>query len=126
MIVFCPRFAGEVRPKGGKGALPMLSSLNQRAALQAKTLMPDGGGGYSENWQTFALIWIGIVPLTPSERFGPDRLETKARHRLRLRRRNDLAVGQRVVVGDRRFAVLGLVDEGPPSPLITLLCEELP
>ena len=104
----------------------MLSSLNQRAALQANTLTPDGGGGYNDAWQTFALVWIGIVPLTPMERFGPDRLEAKARHRLRLRRRNELAVGQRGVVGERRFAVLGFVDEGPPSPLITLLCEELP
>jgi head-tail adaptor len=104
----------------------VFSSLKQRATLQANTLLPDGGGGYTDNWQAFAQVWVKITALAPSERFGPDRLEAKARHRLSLRRRSDLAVGQRVVVGPRHFQVHGLEDDGPQASFVTLWCEELP
>ncbi|MDR3527229.1 MAG: phage head closure protein [Rhizomicrobium sp.] len=106
--------------------MTLFSSLNQRALLQANTLQDDGGGGYTDNWQAFAAVWVKLTPLAPAERFGPDRLEAKARHRILLRRRNDLAVGQRVVVGPRVFAVHGIADEGPRAAFITLWCEELP
>lgn len=104
----------------------MFSSLNQRATLQVHTLLPDGGGGYTDAWQSFAAVWVKITALPPSERFAADRLEPKARHRITLRRRNDLAVGQRIVVGPRRFQVHGLEDDGPRAAFITLICEELP
>jgi len=104
----------------------MFSSLNQRASLEANTLLPDGGGGYSDHWQSFASVWVKVTALEPPERFGPDRLEAKARHRIILRRRSDLAIGQRVVVGPRSFKVHGLQDNGPRTAFVALLCEELP
>jgi len=106
--------------------MTLFSSLNQRAVLQANTLLADGGGGYTDNWQSFASVWVKITPIAPTERFGPDRLEAKARHRILLRRRNDLAVGQRLVVGPRLFKVHGIQDDGPRQAFITLWCEELP
>jgi len=104
----------------------MFSSLDQRAALQAKTLQPDGGGGYAESWQTFATVWVSVAPLGAGDVFGPDALESRARHRVTLRRRDDVAAGQRVGLGARTFKVHAVLDEGPRAPLMTLLCEELP
>lgn len=104
----------------------MLSSLNQRAALQANVLTPDGGGGYSAMWQTFALVWVKLTPAGAGDSFGPDARESRARYRITLRRRWDLAVGQRLAIEARSFAVHGLIDEGPQEPFVTLLCEELP
>ena len=104
----------------------MIGELNQRALLQAKVLTPDGGGGYAESWQSFASAWVSVLPLGANDNFGPDALEARARHRVTLRRRGDLAAGQRVVIGARCFKVHALLDEGPRAPLLTLLCEELP
>ena len=104
----------------------MFSSLNQRATLQVRTLQPDGGGGYSESWQSLAQAWVKITALAPTERRIADRLEPKARHRILLRRRSDLAIGQRVIVGARTFHVHGIEDDGPRAPFVTLFCEELP
>lgn len=106
--------------------MTMLSALNQRAQLQANTLQSDGGGGYCDAWQTFAMVWVKIAPLTPSERYGPGRLEAKGRHAITLRRRSDLAAGQIVAASARRFKVLGIEDSGPQASFVTLLCEELP
>ncbi|MDE2182886.1 MAG: head-tail adaptor protein [Alphaproteobacteria bacterium] len=104
----------------------MLGSLDQRAALEALTLTPDCGGGYSDAWQTFAVVWVSLHPVAANDAFGPDTAESRARYRILLRRRADVAPGQRVVIGARCFAVRAILDEGPRAPLMTLLCEDVP
>ncbi len=104
----------------------MLSTLTQRASLLARTLTPDGGGGYSESWQSFAFVWIALDPRDATDNVGAERLESRVRHRIVMRRRADLAAGQRVAVGARLFRVHAVIDEGPRAPAIALLAEELP
>lgn len=104
----------------------MLSQLNQRAALQAQVLNPDGGGGFTAAWQTLALIWVKITPVSARDAFGPDAVESRIRHRISLRRRDDVAAGQRLVVGNRSFRIHAVLDAEPHAALINLLCEELP
>ena len=104
----------------------MIGSLNQRALLLANTLTPDGGGGFSDNWEAFAFVWVAVEPLSGSDAFGPDRLEARVRHKLTLRRRPGIAAGQRAQIGERLFRIHTVLDEGPQNALMTLLCEELP
>jgi SPP1 family predicted phage head-tail adaptor len=104
----------------------MLSTLTQRARLLARVLTPDGGGGFGESWSMFATVWIALTPLAATDTLGAAHLESRVRHRITLRRRGDLAAGQRVAVGQRTFRVHGVVDEGPRAAFITLQCEELP
>ena len=103
----------------------MLSTLNQRATLLARTLTPDGGGGFSESWDSFAGVWIALSPLGAADSVGAAHLESRVRHRIVLRRRADLAAGQRVAVGARSFRVHAVLDDGPRASTVTLLCEEL-
>jgi SPP1 family predicted phage head-tail adaptor len=104
----------------------VIGALNQRAQLLANTLTPDGGGGFSDDWEAFASVWITLAPLGGSDAFGPDRLEARVRHKIVLRRRTDVAAGMRVGVGMRTFRIHTVIDEGPGAALMTLLCEELP
>jgi SPP1 family predicted phage head-tail adaptor len=103
-----------------------IGNLNQRASLLASTLVPDGGGGFTDHWEVFATVWASVEPIGGSDTFGPDRLEARVRHRLTLRRRGDVAAGQRAQVGARLFRIHTVLDEGPQAALMTLLCEELP
>jgi len=103
-----------------------IGSLNQRALLLANTLTPDGGGGFSDNWEAFASVWVAVEPIGGTDAFGPDRLEARVRHKLTLRRRTDMAAGQRAQIGARLFRIHTVIDEGPQAALMTLLCEELP
>lgn len=104
----------------------MLGSLNQRATVRAQTLTPDGGGGYSESWDVVATVWARLEPVAGADRYTSDKLESRVRHKITLRRSNAFAAGQRVEIGARIFAVRALLDDGLQSPFITLLCEELP
>ena len=104
----------------------MLSTLTQRAMLLACTLTPDGGGGFTQSWDEFASVWIALEPLGATDTVAADHLQSRVRHRIVLRRRSDLAAGQRVQVGSRLFRVHAVLDEGPRAAAVTLLCEELP
>ncbi len=104
----------------------MLSKLKQRATLQSRTLTPDGGGGFIETWQTTGQAWVEIVPLGATERFGPDALETRIRHRLTLRARDDVVAGMRLATATRTFAIRAVLAREAANPVLTLLCEELP
>ena len=104
----------------------MLSTLTQRATLLARTLTPDGGGGFSESWTAFAQAWIALKPLAASDTVNAGHLESRVRHRITLRRRTDLAAGQRIAVGSRTFRVHAVLDEGPRAQFVALDCEELP
>jgi SPP1 family predicted phage head-tail adaptor len=103
-----------------------LSILNQRAALQANTLAPDGGGGYIAGWQTFSHAWVKVTALGASERFAADARESRIRHRIELRSRDDVVAGQRLVTGGRTFHIHAVLERSDSERLMTLLCEELP
>lgn len=104
----------------------MLSTLTQRASLLAQTLTPDGGGGFASAWESFADVWLALEPLGSSDTVVADRLESRVRHRMTLRRRTDLSAGQRVLIGTRLFRIHAVQDEGPRAASITLACEEIP
>jgi SPP1 family predicted phage head-tail adaptor len=103
----------------------MLSKLNQRAALQALALAPDGGGGYSATRTNFATGWAAIEPVSGSDVFGPDADELRTRYRVTIKRRTDVAAGQRVTASGRTFAIRAVLDDGPQSQFLTLLTETI-
>ena len=103
-----------------------IGTLNQRATVLAQTLTADGGGGYSASWDVVATVWARLEPLSGADRYSAGRLESRARHKITVRRSNIYAAGQRLQIGTRLFALQALLDDGAPDPLLTLLCEELP
>jgi SPP1 family predicted phage head-tail adaptor len=103
----------------------MLSILNRRVALEAQVLTPDGGGGYSANWDTVATMWAAIEPVSGADVFGPDASEARVRYRITIRRRSDVFAGMRVNDGGRLFAVKAVLDEGPQLQFFTLLTEKI-
>jgi SPP1 family predicted phage head-tail adaptor len=104
----------------------MLSSLTQRATLLARMLTPDGGGGFGESWDAFAEVWVALAPLGGDDVVTAERLQSRVRHRIALRRRGDVAAGQRLQLGDRLFRIHVVRDAGPRAAYIELDCEELP
>lgn len=103
----------------------MLSQLNRRVTLEAQTLNPDGGGGYSGGWSTVATVWAAIEPVTGSDVFGPDAGEARVKYRIAIRRRTDVFAGMRANDGGRLFVINSVLDEGPQSQYLTLLAEKI-
>lgn len=101
-----------------------IGAARQRAVLEAKVLTPDGGGGFSEDWEAYALVWASLEPGAGSEALAAGRSEPRVTHRLTVRRRSDVSANHRVRLGARLFAIRAVVDAGPPALWMTLLCEE--
>jgi SPP1 family predicted phage head-tail adaptor len=103
----------------------MLSQLNRRVALEAQTLTPDGGGGYSAHWDTIATVWAAIEPIGGTDVFGPDAGEARVRTRITIRRRTDVLAGMRVNDGGRLFAIKAVLDDGPQAQFLILTTEKI-
>ena len=103
----------------------MLSQLNQRAVIEAQTLVPDGAGGYSASWTSIATVWAAIEPVSGGDVFGPDANESRVRTSIVIRRRTDITAGMRVRIGSRAFLIHAILDDGPRAQFITLLTEEI-
>jgi len=102
----------------------VIGSARQRVRLEAKVLTPDGGGGFSEAWEAYAVVWADITPAGGGERVEAGRLEPRVTHRVTIRRRGDVSANHRVVWGARMLAIRAVLDAGPQEAWTTLLCEE--
>ena len=103
----------------------MLSQLNRRVALEAQTLTPDGGGGYSGGWNTVATIWAAIEPVSGADVFGPDASEARVKYRIAIRHRGDVFAGMRVNDNGRLFAIKSVLDDGLQSQFLMLMTEKI-
>ena len=104
----------------------MIGTMDQRVSLQAATRTGDGGGGASLTWAEFASVWANIAPGTGTDELGPDRTESVTGYRVRLRRRSDVAAGQRAVTSSLTLVIRNVLDGGPRAATMILLCETLP
>ncbi|HEX3755395.1 MAG TPA: head-tail adaptor protein, partial [Rhizomicrobium sp.] len=75
----------------------MIGELDQHVSLQAAARAGDGGGGASLTWTEFASVWANVAPGSGTDAMGPDRSDSVTNYRVTLRRRGDVAAGQRVV-----------------------------
>jgi len=101
-----------------------IGAARQRAALQSKLLTPDGGGGFSESWETYATIWASLETGRGLQSLQAGRLESHVSHRIAIRRRDDVSPNHRLRLGARVLAIRAIEDAGPQARWITLVCEE--
>jgi SPP1 family predicted phage head-tail adaptor len=102
----------------------MIGELNQRVRILAQTRDPDGGGGYTEVWNVIATVWADVAPRAGNNVFAADALQSRVEYRVAIRRNAAVMVGMRVAVGALTLSIAAILDDG--SPLVTLICEELP
>jgi SPP1 family predicted phage head-tail adaptor len=104
----------------------VIGKFRQRAILQARTLTPDGGGGFSEDWTAIAKAWVLVSPVSGRDIFGPGRNESQTRLRVTMRRNEAVLAGQRLLIGTRKLAIVAVLDSGDAAPVMTLICQERP
>jgi SPP1 family predicted phage head-tail adaptor len=102
----------------------MIGELNQRVRILVQTRDPDGGGGYVEVWNVIATLWANVAPRAGNNVFAADALQSRVEYRVTIRRNAAVMVGMRVAVGALTLSIAAILDDG--SPLVTLICEELP
>lgn len=102
----------------------MIGALNQRGTILSRSLIADGGGGFTESWTSLATIWLGLKILSSNECVSADGVQQKVRYRASLYRRSDIAAGMRLSLGSRLFDIVAVEDDG--ATLMGLVCEVRP
>ena len=103
-----------------------IGSLDTRASLQALARTPDGGGGFDESWSEIASVWVQVDATGGSDAVGAERNEARTKYRVTMRRRADVAAGQRIVTSAHTLIVHTVLDDGARARAMTLLCEDAP
>jgi SPP1 family predicted phage head-tail adaptor len=102
----------------------VIGELNQRARILSRVTEPDGAGGYTESWNTAATVWAKLEALSGDEDYVAQAIRTRVRFRITVRRNPAIEPVRRIAIGARTFLILDVLDDA--SPMLTLLCEELP
>lgn len=81
------------------------SLLWKSVDIQRATKTSDGGGGYTEVWNSLAVVDGGIAAMSGSESWGSDRLEATSKWRLIIAYWGELFANDRVVIDGRAYNI---------------------
>lgn len=96
--------------------------LRARVTLEAPTRIADEIGGAAILWENEGEAWASIDAGAAGEAAAQDGLVAVTALRVTIHRRADVRAGWRVVWGERRLRIVGIIDDG--APRIVLVCEE--
>lgn len=84
--------------------------LRNTIIFETPTLTPDGYSGSSVDWSNFAVIRSMIKPVTGSERWQSQRLETNITHRIFIRYRAGLNTEMRINYNGRLMQIEAILN----------------
>jgi len=98
--------------------------LSARLDIETATPTPDGAGGSEPVWSAVATVSAELVPLKAEERDVGEGLGDLVTHRIVIRKRADVAPGDRFRLGTRLFRIRSATDPEEDGRFLVCLCEE--
>ena len=99
-----------------------IGAARARVTLEAPTRVADEIGGAAILWVSQGDVWADIEARGANEAPAHHGLASTASFRVTIHRRDDLRAGWRLVWGERRLRIVGVIDDG--GARISLNCEE--
>lgn len=98
--------------------------IRHRLMLDKQTASPDDGGGQEMTWNPVAAVWGEILPVSAEEARAGEGLATRVTHRIVIRRRGDVAGGDRLRLDGRVFLIRAVHDPAEDRRFLVCLAEE--
>ncbi len=106
-----------------------LGSMRDQIEIQAKTQVPDGGGGFNDGWESKGLIWGEVLEASAAIRFEAMKLEQDITHEVRIRHRIGIERDNRLIfvddTGERFLEVQTVRDLNNKRRWMQILCREI-
>lgn len=105
-------------------------SLNKRIKILKFNEVPDGAGGYLDNWQTgegwleLATVWASVNPLRGRELFQAQQAQSEISHKVIIRHREGIDSSQIIVLNNRRLDISYVINPGEKNQYLELMCVE--
>lgn len=98
--------------------------LRHRITIQQFTSVPDGSGGYTEDWIDLRTVWAQVQPIKGYERIQSKQLETEISHRITTRFFDDIISKMRVVWRGRTMDIDSVINVDGLDKQLEILCTE--
>ncbi len=98
--------------------------LRHRLTLERATATPDGAGGSTLSWDDVATLFADVMPLRAEEREAGEGLSDLTLQRVVIRKRDDVAAGDRFRLGARLLRIKTIVDADEDGRYLVCTCEE--
>lgn len=98
--------------------------LRLRLLLEQATATPDGAGGSTRAWVGAGTVAADLTPIRPEEGPRGEGLADMVLHKIVIRHRDDVALGDRFRLGARTFVILAATDPAEDGRYLACLAEE--
>ncbi|ODA66839.1 Phage head-tail joining protein [Methyloligella halotolerans] len=99
-------------------------ALRHRLILEERAKVDDGGGGFTESWNTVTTLWGVVRPLRGDEQLVAGRLAGNVSHLITLRYRDGVVPEMRFRQGERVFEIHAVIDPDERKCWLRCQCEE--
>ncbi|HEY9021529.1 MAG TPA: head-tail adaptor protein [Paracoccaceae bacterium] len=106
-----------------------LPHLRRRLLLEEPERLPDGAGGFVQNWLTLGEVWAEMTPLQGREVATGGTVLSQSGHRIVIRAAPDGTSmrprsDQRLREGARIFTILAVTERDPGGRFLTCITRE--
>jgi SPP1 family predicted phage head-tail adaptor len=102
-------------------------SINKRVVIERQVTGSPAADEYGApiyTWETLATVWAAVEPISGREFWAQQQVQSEITARIRIRYRNDVASGMRVVYGSRYYAIKSVIDPQEYHQELQLMCSE--
>lgn len=87
-----------------------IGQLTRLMRIETPDLTPDGGGGFTVEWQEVAEVYAAVTDLGGNEIVQDAQITSSAPARIVIHYRNDVKAKMRLVEGEKSFEIVSLRD----------------
>jgi len=98
-------------------------AMNQRALLQSRTEVADGGGGSAVTWATERSVWCAIRERNAAERVQAMREQSQITHEIWTRYADDITADKRLVNDGVAYNIRAVMDPETAHEFLRILAE---
>jgi SPP1 family predicted phage head-tail adaptor len=101
-----------------------IGKFRHRLTLVEPDETPDGMGGVARTWNSLGEVWAAIEPVSANDMVAADRRLGRITHRVTIRRRSEITLAHRLLLGQRVFVLLAVRDADEQGRFLECLVEE--
>src|SRR5690625_2095255 len=99
--------------------------LKQRITIQKEERVRQPSRSYETEWVPFLDSWARIVPLSGTERYTAQQVQSELSHRVEMRYREGIKPQMRVRYGERSFDTEAVLNLEEADRELHLMCSEV-
>lgn len=102
-----------------------IGELRQRITIQEKGLVPDGEGGFIEDWADKKTVWAKVIVVQARQQYEFNSVGVEATHRFEVRGNVKVTEDQRIRFKNRFFEIKTIEDIEERGIRKVITCREL-